>query len=167
MKRIPLTQGFYALVSDVDYKRVSQMKWTAQRTKRPDCVYAVNGGVTVNGKRNRIWMHRFILDVPLNPGRRGPARGFEVDHRDGNGLNNQRSNLRRATTVQNMRNSRVQNRSRTGFKGVWPTRAGRFASVIQVKKTRRVYLGTFTTARAAHRAYVSAAKKLFGEFARA
>jgi len=99
MKKIPLTQGKLALVDDADYKWLNQWKW-----KVINCNYTCYaartiylGGGRKNQKSGTIQMHRLILNAPIN---------MEGDHKDGNGLNNQRSNLRLATSGQNSQNSR-------------------------------------------------------------
>jgi len=89
-----------------------------------------------------------------------------IDHRDGDSTNNRWGNLRRATASQNGANSRRPRRNTSGYKGVSQSRrSGRWEAYIQ-KNRRRVHLGTFDTPEAAHDAYVAAARKLFGEFAR-
>jgi hypothetical protein len=89
-----------------------------------------------------------------------------IDHRDGNATNNCWSNLRRATASQNNANRRRARHNTSGYKGVFSCgRSGRWRAVIRWNG-RRTYLGTFDTPEAAHAAYVAAARKLFGEFAR-
>jgi HNH endonuclease/AP2 domain len=89
-----------------------------------------------------------------------------IDHRDGNSTNNRWSNLRRATATQNNANTRRSRRNTSGYKGVGLCRrSGRWRAYI-VKKGRMIHLGTFATPEAAHAAYVAAARKLFGKFAR-
>ncbi|WP_298962360.1 HNH endonuclease [uncultured Methylobacterium sp.] len=90
----------------------------------------------------------------------------EIDHRDGDGMNNAMSNLRPATSSQNKSNQRVRRDNTTGFKGV-SVKAGSagFQAKITHKK-KQIHIGYFPTAEAAHEAYVAKAKELFGEFAR-
>ena len=89
-----------------------------------------------------------------------------IDHRDGNSTNNRWRNLRRATPSQNSANARRRRQNASGYKGVsLDKRSGRCRTRIG-KNGRRIYLGTFHTPEAAHAAYVAAARKLFGEFAR-
>jgi hypothetical protein len=89
-----------------------------------------------------------------------------IDHRDGNPSNNRWDNLRRATISQNNANRRVHRNNRCGFKGVVRNDIGRWRAAIY-KNGRKHHLGSFATPQAAHAAYVAAARRLFGEFARA
>jgi hypothetical protein len=89
-----------------------------------------------------------------------------IDHRDGNSTNNRWTNLRRATATQNNANKRRSRQNASGYKGVWLQPSGRWRAAIS-NKGQRIDLGIFATAEAAHAAYVAAARKLFGEFARA
>jgi hypothetical protein len=92
VKEIPLTQGKVAIVDDADYERVSQFKWCAMKGRNG--FYAASH---ISGNNNRLrLMHRFILGAPT---------GMQVDHKDRNGLNNTRDNLRLATPTQNRANS--------------------------------------------------------------
>ncbi|MFX4084528.1 HNH endonuclease signature motif containing protein [Sphingobium yanoikuyae] len=88
MKQIPLKGGLFALVDDEDYEKVAAYKWTALRAKRSRTVYA---RTTVSGKT--AYMHRIITGAP---------DGMTVDHVDGDGLNNRRSNLAICTQKENM-----------------------------------------------------------------
>jgi hypothetical protein len=89
-----------------------------------------------------------------------------IDHRDGDSTNNRWSNLRRATASQNGANSRRPRHNTSGYKGVVLCRgSGRWRARV-AKDGRKIHLGTFATPEAAHDAYVAAARKLFGEFAR-
>jgi HNH endonuclease/AP2 domain len=89
-----------------------------------------------------------------------------IDHRDGDPTNNRWSNLRRATASQNGANSRRPRDNSSGYKGVFLCRgSGRWRARVG-KGGRKIHLGTFDTPEAAHAAYVAAARKLFGEFAR-
>ena len=87
----------------------------------------------------------------------------ELDHRDGEGLNNRWLNLREASTVQNRRNARVKRTNTHGLKGV-RANARKYAASITIAG-RITHLGNFDTPEEAHAAYVEAARKHFGEFA--
>ena len=91
-----------------------------------------------------------------------------IDHCDGNSMNNCWSNLRLATASQNNANRRRSPENTAGYKGVSlvPNSRRRWRAVIH-KNRKRIHLGTFATSEEAHAAYVAAARKLFGEFARA
>jgi HNH endonuclease/AP2 domain len=90
-----------------------------------------------------------------------------IDHRDGDSTNNRWNNLRQATASQNNANRRRPRNNTSGYKGVYRgRRPGQWRAQIG-KNGRTKYLGTFPTRQAAHAAYVAAARKHYGEFARA
>lgn len=101
-------------------------------------------------------MHKLILGD-------GPE-GHEIDHRDRNGLNNQRSNLRWATKAQQRCNQALRRDSKTGFKGVNLVRGKYWSATIRANNTT-FYLGYFATAEDAARAYDAKARELHGDFA--
>jgi hypothetical protein len=89
-----------------------------------------------------------------------------IDHRDGDVGNNRWNNLRRATRSQNSANRRRPRNNTSGYKGVYLCRSGRWAAAIQ-NNGKSKHLGTFASPQEAHAAYVKAARKHHGEFARA
>lgn len=100
MKKIPLTQGRFAVVDDDDFERINKFKWCYHSTG-----YAMRRSEKFNGKSKILRMHREILNLlPL----------FLVDHIDCNKLNNSKLNLRTATNLENMRNRprRKKNRNK-------------------------------------------------------
>lgn len=151
VREIPLSQGKCALVDDADFTRVNQYKWFAmksddgrwyaRRTPTKDCA--------------AIYMHRFIL---------GTLPSEIVDHRDRDGLNCQRSNLRPCTNGQNQANAIAPRHNTSGFKGVYRKRT-KWAATIGFQG-ERYFLGSFFTAEEAALAYDDKATDLFGEFAR-
>ena len=88
-----------------------------------------------------------------------------IDHRDGNRANNRWSNLRLATQSENSANRRRHMNNTSGFKGVSLCPSGKWRAYV-TRNNRKIYLGRYATPQAAHAAYVAAARKLFGEFAR-
>lgn len=151
VKEIELTQGKVALIDDEDFERVNQFKWCFNDG------YAKRG-IKKNGNVKIIRMHRFVVDAPL---------GTEVDHRDGNGLNNQRANLRLCSSTENKRNRKKQLRRVTsGFKGVsWDSHKGKWNSNISIDGKNKS-LGLFLKEIDAAKAYDCAAIECYGEFAR-
>lgn len=90
----------------------------------------------------------------------------QIDHIDGDRLNNRIGNLREATNSENNRNRGIGESNTSGFKGAtWVSRRKAFQAQIYVDR-RNIFLGYHATAEAAHAAYCEAAKKLHGEFAR-
>jgi hypothetical protein len=101
-------------------------------------------------------MHRLIVDAP---------HGVLVDHRDGDGLNNTRANLRLCSNAENMRNSGRKRTNTSGFKGViHHKKTGKWVARITVNDQEK-HLGLFPTREAAARAYDDAARRLHGAFA--
>lgn len=148
---VPLTQGQFALVDEADFALVSSYSWRAVPRADRKGYYAVSG---------RVFMHRAIMGFS-EPG--FPYQ--QTDHRDGNGLNNRRFNLRPATPSQNQANSNKRI-GRSVFKGVyWRKDRGKWKAQIRVK-TKRRHLGHFVTERDAAQAYNEAALKFFGAFAK-
>jgi hypothetical protein len=149
-KRIPLTQGFSAIVDASNFAALSSVKWTA----------ATSCGKTYAIRRSgpqRQWMHRVVCPAPT---------GVEVDHINGDTLDNRRSNLRHATKAQQQHNSKMRSHNKSGFKGViLDHRNGHWMAKIVVAGKLK-HAGSFPAIVEAARAYDSAAKKHFGEFAR-
>jgi hypothetical protein len=150
MRKVPLTHGKFALVDDDDYELMAVFPWRAVRIR--NTWYAET---YLKGARD--FMHRFLLGA-------GPEE--QVDHRDGDGLNNRRDNLRSTTHARNQHNRRRVG-SASGFKGVspdWLRKSRPWRAHITVDGRLR-YLGAFDTAEEAARAYDAAAREAFGEFA--
>lgn len=152
MKEIPLTQGKVTLVDDADYEYLNQFKWCAWHNQN-GIWYAVRTPMRVYHA-----MHRVILGIT-------DSKTY-TDHIDGDGLNNQRSNLRLATPAQNVRNTRIQKNNKSGHKGVsWDKTSNKWRTAIQVDGKGKT-LGRFSKIEDAIAAYEEAATKLFGEFKR-
>ncbi len=154
MKKIPLVnnRGF-ALIDDEDFERVSQHKWSLLKNKNKD--YAQTG-IKINNKWETVRMHRFILDTKKNR---------DSDHRDGNGLNNQKYNLRLCTRSQNLMNQQSIIGS-SKYKGVcWDKSRKKWYSCIMINY-KNIWLGRHELEIDAAEAYDRAAIKYFSEFAR-
>jgi hypothetical protein len=158
MKTIQLTKGFIALVDDADYERVSAHKWRALVDRRRGKVYAVRKTRGPHHSRRSVYLHREILNV-TDP-------NVKVDHRNGDGLDNRRENLRACSTAQNNMNSGKRRDAQSSrYKGVcWHKRYGKFQAEIKLNG-RSKYLGMFTDQIEAALAYDAAAREHFGEFA--
>lgn len=139
-------------VDDEDYDWLNQWKWSVIRVGRNN-IYAQRV-ISPHGKRVLNTMHRVIL---------GLKEREICDHKDGNGLNNQRSNLRKATRSQNGAN--ILKRSITSSKYLGVTKWGKKWKA-QIKFNGSiVYIGVFKIEEDAAFAYNESAKKYHGEFA--
>lgn len=154
VKRIPLTQGQFALVDDADYEKLSQWKWYALWAKNTQSFYAMR-----RDGSQRVRMHRFILGLNTGDPR-------QTDHRNRDTLDNRRSNLRIASASQNAANRRRQMNSKTKVKGVHFERDRQKWRARICVNGKYHDLGRFNTLEAASSAYKSAAESFFGEFAR-
>lgn len=152
MKLIPLSQGKFAMVDDEDFEAMNAFKWYAR--KDHNTFYAGRAVTVAPNKQKNLFMHRELM----------VATG-KVDHRDGNGLNNQRHNLRPATTRQNGQNRKKFSPASSKFKGVhWHIRDKKWQARIKAAGQRN-QIGYFKTEIGAAQAYDAAARKYFGEFA--
>lgn len=153
---IPLTQGRVALVDIEDFEELNKYKWQSHRnhasrhkavTKKPDGKWCY---IT-------ILMHRFIMKA---------KKGQEIDHVNGNGLDNRKVNLRFCTRSQNCSNSVKKNKSKK-YKGIYfRDRSGGSWEVMVIFKRQRHFIGIFKNEKEAALAYNEAAKKYHGEFAK-
>jgi hypothetical protein len=146
VKRIPLTRGLFAIVDDEDFDALVQFKW---------CV-AGSGYAATARNRKITYMHRVLLDAP---------NGVEVDHINGDRLDNRRINLRLCTKSQNNQARRTQPGA-SGFIGVsWYAPRHTWCARVYANG-RKVYCRYFTTPEAAARARDAAAREHHGDFAR-
>lgn len=147
--------GNYALVSNKDYPIINNYNWYA--SVGCNTIYAACNNPEIKVNIASMSMHRFVLNVIDSK--------IKIDHKDGNGLNNQRNNLRIATSSQNRANSRLSKNNTHGFIGIKRnnTGLGWSANVRHNKKTN--WVGSFVSKEDAayHRDLV--AIKLFGDFA--
>jgi hypothetical protein len=156
MKKIPLTQGKVAIVDDSDFELVAKFRWSAMKVVRKNRTiwYAIRTWCTGKDAGIRL-MHRLITE--------GKSR--EVDHVNGDGLDNRRLNLRSSGNGKNQRNQRKRIGCSSRFKGVaWDRHASRWAAYI-MNRGKRFHLGLFRLEQDAADAYDAAAEQHFGEFA--
>lgn len=154
MKKIAISNSdSYALIDDIDYAIVSKYSWRLL-IGNSGIRYAYNGAFT---------MHRLIMQKPED---------MMIDHRDRNGLNNRRSNMRLCTNSQNQANAKRRIDNKTGHKGVqidnYAKQLGRpsiFRASI-MHKGKLIRIGRFRTKKEAKMAYDRKALELFGDFAR-
>lgn len=148
--KIELTKGKFAIVDDEDFEFLSGFSWYADPCKGGNhkvCGYA--HGKTVS-------MHRLLLDFPPR----------DIDHINGNALDNRRCNLRLCTNAQNQANSMVRP-SKSGYKGVYHRPRRNFCWEAQIQfQYHRYFIGLFETAEEAATSYALHALSAYGEFAR-
>ncbi len=156
MKTIQLNRGYVALVDDEDFDRVSRLNWTVhiRKDKKLVRMYARTTTLRRLGKRRHLSMHCFIMG----------ATG--IDHRDSDGLNNQKSNLRPANQSLNNANMRKSPGCASRFKGVTFEKESGSWRARACKDGFRYQLGVHANEVSAAIAYNEKMLELFGEFAR-
>lgn len=170
MKEIKLTQEQVALVDDEDHEYLNKFNWNANEGH--SSFYAHTRDPRIFGMRKFVSMHRLIMKVYDTK--------ILVDHIDGNGLNNQKSNLRLCNHSQNLKNRRSRGNSK--YLGVykktnkikWKTKNGEekykesihWEASIKPTNMKRIYIGIFKSEENAAIAYNIYAEKYHGEFAR-
>ncbi len=136
------------IIDTEDYPLVAQYHWCAHTKGK--CTYAVRR----ENSKHQIRMHQSLTGK------------LSVDHRDGDGLNNRRNNLREATVSQQGANTKARSTNKSGFKGVhWHAGHHKWQAMV-CADYKKEHIGYFTTAEQAALAYDEAAKRLFGEFAK-
>jgi hypothetical protein len=148
-----------ALVDAEDYNRVvtaisNRAKWYAHSPPTTKKYYAMNGNRDLS-------IHRVVMNAP---------KGMDVDHINGDPLDNRKENLRICTRSQNSQNKQVRTDSASGHKGVYERKGGKLKKRFQAyiwhpEKKARYRLGYYATAEEAATAYDRKALELFGEFA--
>lgn len=156
---IPLTQGQFAKVSPSRYWELSKFRWYAGWSNYTRSFYAQRKVRLSDGRRVVQRMHREVLGVEFGDRR-------EVDHINGDTLDNRDENLRFANRSENQRNRGKQKSNKSGFKGVsWNKEWKKWRAEIRIHG-KAIILGYHLTPEAAHEAYCQAAKHYHGEFAR-
>lgn len=167
MKLIPISKGLFAMVDDEDFEHLNNFTWSAHI--HPDggryAVTHIKIKPPINGVRQRqIKMHRIIMGCTYRDGK-------IIDHIDGNGLNNQKSNLRFCTCSENGMNRKPNINGTSKYKGVSLSTTKRENGkvycywVAGIKLKKYTWLGCFKNETDAAKAYNDAALKYFGEFA--
>lgn len=147
-KEIRLTNGNITLVSDSWYEYLSQSTWYSN---------SITGYVSRKGHLCKPeYMHRVITNAP---------KGMNVDHINGNKLDNRVENLRLATPSENVQNKKRKRNNQSGYKGVSYYYAGKWRARIDVDG-HEINLGYYDDKEDAAHAYDEAARHYFGEFAR-
>lgn len=140
-------QPLNVLVSDEDYPMLSQYRWRAKKNR--------NTFYAITSTKKTITMQRMVMGFP--------SREYLVDHRDGNGLNNTRENLRITTTRENSCNRLGNKNTQLNTKGVSPLKNGKYKAYIH-HMGKQICLGTHSTIELAQQAYNAAAKVYHGVY---
>jgi len=151
-RRIKLTKGKYVIVDVEDYPKLAGYDWQLYESESKN-FYAVR-----LDRDKLVKMHREIMNDPA---------GLFVDHKNGDGLDNRKKNLRIATRAQNQFNRRKTSAKTTSkYKGVHLYRKRNKYRAIIGCRGKRIFLGYFDNEIDAAKAYDEAAKKYHGEFAK-
>lgn len=156
MKEIPLTQGKFSIVNDIDYAFLMQRKWYFSKG------YAVRHSRKSDGfhTRKSIYMHRIVLSRKL-----GHSDFENGDHKNRERLDNRRGNLRPATYPQDKANTKIRGGS-SKFKGVcWRKDKKKWHVQIGFHGSRNRHVGYFNDEIEAAKAYNKVALEYFGNFA--
>jgi hypothetical protein len=146
-KAIPLTKGYWAIVSIEDYAKVRSISWYASTAEGSVYVYGRLGG-------RAVLMHRFLTNAP---------EGSKVLHKDGNNLNNVRSNLLVTDTSGIQRHRKKNQNSPYKYKGVRFHKNKWYSHISYLGK--KIHIGVFESELIAAKAYDKKALELFGSLA--
>jgi hypothetical protein len=154
-RRIYLGEGEWTILDKRDYYLFGNLKWSIGG--RDGKFYAIRGVKIEPDEIMIMSMHREIMNAP---------RGILVDHRNGDNLDNRRTNLRLATPTENSCNRQKKKGCSSQYKGVcFHRRRGKWASRIKIHG-KSIFLGNFDREEDAARVYDEAAKQYHGAFAR-
>lgn len=150
---IPLSKGRFAIVDAEDYPMLAKFNWYYHSG------HYASTSIMENTKKSTVMMHRVILGL-------SQTDPIHVDHRNGNGLDNRKANLRTASRSQNLSNRGRERDNKSGYKGITQTYTRRGEPCGWQVRCKHTYIGHFKTAEEAALAYDVAARKIYGEFAR-
>lgn len=136
-----------------DYFLLETYNWSAQRAGN---TFYLMSTTKIKGKRRQF--HRVKLGLINSE--------LQVDHANGNGLDNRRSNLRLCKKLENSRNTKIRTDNTSGYKGVTFKKANNKFRAFIYTNYKQIHLGYFSTAKEAALAYNQKALELFGEFAK-
>jgi hypothetical protein len=153
MKQIPLNKNKVALIDDEDFEEINRHKWCVGSDGYP------RRKVIIGGKQQAVFMHRFLMGLVRGDGK-------EVDHINGNILDNQRKNLRVCSHHQNLINKKLQRNNTSGVRGVSWNKRKEMWQVYIVLNRKKIDLGYFDDLVLAAKRYNQEAKEMFGEFAK-
>lgn len=152
---VTLTRGYIAKIDTADCHLIDGRNWTAQVHPARHGVYAMCN-MSIDGTRKTTFMHRIIMSAEWP---------YQVDHINGDTLDNRRCNLRLATFGQNQRNRVKYANNSSGYKGVsWDKTHEVWKANVRVNG-RRISIGTFRDKQEAVAAYNKAAQIIHGRFA--
>lgn len=138
------------LIDDEDYVKIKDYIWCIVPNRKT--FYAMSRIKLRHKKYKTVRMHQLLID------------GSPIDHKDGNGLNNTKDNLRKATMQQNNFNVPLTARNRSGFKGVYKTPYNRYIACIRVSG-KLIHGGSFGNGVDAAKRYNELARIHHGDFA--
>ena len=150
MKKIPLTQGRFTIIDDEDFEEVNKYKWYVSNEYVARMLLPAN-------RRVQISLHRILMNPPPN---------LQVDHINGDTLDNRRKNLRVVTLRENVINQKLHKNNTSGYKGVsWDKKLEKWETSIN-PNGKKIRVGFFNSLLEAVEAYNKSAIKYFGEYAR-